>query len=419
MALALIDLLGWLAAAYLLTLLANHLRLAWQGRRPQGWALAAVLPLSGPRLVDAPVVLLQIPVFNEGPVVAGALQAALALDWPAARLTIQLLDDSTDASADLAQALLKTVPPGGPTVEHLRRATRTGFKAGALLDGLARSDAPYVAMLDADFRAPSDWLRRAVGVLEAAPRAAFVQFRFEFSNRSRNWLTRGQQLSVDAHFLAEQAGRAGGREPFQFNGTGGVWRRAAIDAAGGWSSDTLAEDLDLAMRAFAAGFEARLVLDPPLTCEAPASLGDWRTQQQRWSTGFVQVALKCTPLVLHAPWSRLARLSTLLLLGLQLALPSFLIAAAALLLDGLCRGWTGMHAALALLATVFAAVALVAITYPPFLHLKRGGVTGFMTALVALPSLLIYMALSNSAAVLAAPFRRGKVFVRTPKSGQG
>jgi cellulose synthase/poly-beta-1,6-N-acetylglucosamine synthase-like glycosyltransferase len=274
-------------------------------------------------------------------------------------------------------------------------------------------------MLDADFRAPPDWLRRAVGVLEASPKAAFVQFRFEFSNRGANWLTRGQQLSVDGHFLAEQAGRAAGREPFQFNGTGGVWRRAAIEAAGGWSPDTLAEDLDLAIRAFAAGFEARLVLDPPLACEAPATLTDWRRQQERWSSGFVQVALKTAPLVWGASWSPLARVSTLLLLGLQLALPCFLVALLAFAGDIAVRGLGAMHIVLGAAALLCAGAALAAITAPPFRRLRRGPPTAYVKALFALPSLLIYMALMNSAAVLAAPFRKHRVFVRTPKSGRG
>jgi len=419
MTLVLVDLAGLIAGLYLAVLLANHLRLAWRARRPTGWCLAAALPLPVERFGSAPAVLLQIPVFNEGPVLAQALAAALALDWPAQRLTIQLLDDSTDASTAQAQALIAALPPDGPRVEHLRRERREGFKAGALAQGLARSQAPYVAMLDADFRAPPDWLRRAVGVLEASPHAAFVQFRFEFANRDQNLMTRGQQLSVDAHFFSEQAGRAAAREPFQFNGTGGVWRRAAIDAAGGWAADTLAEDLDLALRAFAGGHEARLVLDPPLTCEAPADIAAWRRQQERWSSGFVQVALKVAPLVVAAPWSRLARASTLLLLGLQLALPGFLITVAAFVGDALLRGFGVGHLLLAAATALAGGSALLAIAAPPFFRLRRGGPADFLAALVALPGLLIYMALTNSAAVLAAPFRKHRVFVRTPKSGRG
>ena len=415
--LVLIDLAGVLAALFLAVLLANHLRFAWEARRPTGWCQAAALPFPSGR--PAPDVLVQIPVYNEGMVLAAALQAALALDWPADRLTIQLLDDSTDGSADRAAALIAGLAVGGPRVEHLRRAMRDGYKAGALAEGLVRSRAAYVAMLDADFRAPRDWLCRAIGALEAAPRAAFVQFRFEFSNRDQNWMTRGQQLSVDAHFLAEQAGRAACREPFQFNGTGGVWRRSAIDAVGGWSADTLAEDLDLAMRIFAAGYEARLVLDPPLSCEAPADVAAWRVQQERWSAGFVQVALKAAPLVWTAAWPRLTRASTLLLLGLQFALPCFLLAVAAFLLDGFLRGFDLRHLLIAAGAAIVATTALLAITAPPFFRLRRGGKQRYLTTLVALPALLIYMALANSAAVLAAPFRRHRVFIRTPKSGQG
>jgi len=230
-------------------------------------------------------------------------------------------------------------------------------------------------------------------------------------------MTRGQQLSVDAHFLAEQAGRQACGDPFQFNGTGAVWRRAAIEAAGGWSPDTLAEDLDLTFRAYAAGWHGLLLLDLLLACEAPADLAAWRVQQARWSAGFVQVARKALPLVWRSGWPFSRKAGSTLLLGLQLGLPCFLVAVAAFALDAALRGFGPAHAAILISAGLMVAVSAVAITLPPFRRLRRGGMLRYGATLAMIPALLVIMAAANSAAVLAAPFGRRHVFVRTPKAG--
>ncbi len=404
-----LALIGIAAGLFLLALLGQHLLLAVRARSYQ--------PPPQELNTTQPAILLQIPLYNEATSVEGALASALALDWPRGKLTIQLLDDSTDATAALAAAAIACLPPAGPRVQHIRRSNRQGFKAGALAEGLQRCDAPLVAILDADFRAPPNWLHLAAAALAADEEAAFVQFRFEFSNRHQNWMTRGQQFSVDAHFLAEQAGRQAGGDPFQFNGTGAVWRREAIAAAGGWSDDTLADDLDLTFRAYAAGRHGLLLLDPPLTCEAPADLAAWRIQQARWSTGFVQVARKALPLVWHADWTLRAKLGSTLLLGLQLGLPCFLIAAAAFILDVLLRGFGTMHGTILCLAGFMVLACAVAITLPPYRRLRRGGMIRYGATLTTIPVLLVFMAVANSAGVLAAPFKGRQEFVRTPKAG--
>jgi cellulose synthase/poly-beta-1,6-N-acetylglucosamine synthase-like glycosyltransferase len=405
----LVDALGILAGLFLLALIGQHLRLAFRARRYQPPAQAA-------NSVQ-PAILLQIPLYNEATSVEGALASALALDWPREKLTIQLLDDSTDETSALAAAAIARLPPGGPEVQHIRRTSRQGFKAGALAEGLQSSEAPLIAILDADFRAPANWLQLAAAALAADERAAFAQFRFEFSNRDQNWMTAGQQLSVDAHFLAEQAGRQAGNDPFQFNGTGALWRRAAIEAAGGWSPDTLAEDLDLTFRAYGAGWHGLLLLDPPLTCEAPADLAAWRVQQARWSTGFVQVAKKVLPLVWHSDWKLAAKLGSILLLGLQLGLPCFLLAAAAFVLDAAMRGFGPAHGTILCLAAFISLAAAVAITLPPYRRLRRGGIIRYGATLMMIPALLVFMAVANSASVLRAPFSGRHEFVRTPKAG--
>jgi cellulose synthase/poly-beta-1,6-N-acetylglucosamine synthase-like glycosyltransferase len=405
----LVDLVGLAAGLFLLVLLCQHLRLALKARHYR----------QPPEISNSvrPAILVQIPFFNEAKSVEGALASALALDWPREKLTIQLLDDSTDDTSALAAAAIACLPPGGPDIQHVRRVDRRGFKAGALAEGMLRCDAPLIAIVDVDFRAPKDWLQRAADTLTADESACFVQFRFEFSNRSQNWITRGQQLSVDAHFLCEQAGRLVGGEPFQFNGTGAVWRRAAIEAAGGWSADTLAEDLDLTFRAYATGLHGLLVLDPPLVCEAPANLAAWRAQQARWSTGFVQVALKSLPLIWHSRWTFSAKMGSTLLLGLQLGLPCFLILSTAFLVDIAQRGFGLLHGTLICLAAFIAVGSAIAITLPPFRRLRRGDMVSYGATLIMLPILLVFLALANSASVVAAPFFGRQEFVRTPKTG--
>ena len=406
-----LDVIGALAGLFLLILLGQHLRLAWRSR------LHEIPALSTGQQTNFPQILVQIPFYNEAASVEDALAGAAMLDWPSGKLTIQLLDDSTDETSALAAAAIARLPPGAPTVEHLRRSHRGGFKAGALAEGLARSDALLIAILDADFRPPPEWLRLAAAALLGDDTAAFAQFRFEFANRERNWMTRGQQLLVDTHFYAEQAGRAANGDPFQFNGTGALWRRTAIKAAGGWSSDTLAEDLDLTFRAYGAGWHGILVLDPPLRCEAPDDLVAWRVQQARWSTGFVQVAQKVLPLIWRSAWPLSAKLGSTLLLGVQAGLPCFLVSVAAFVTDALARGFGAVHFAILLASLVLAASCAVAITWPPFRRLRRGGIIRYAATLMSVPALLVFLAAANSAGVLAAPFAVRHEFARTPKTG--
>ena len=235
-----------------------------------------------------PRVCVQVPVYNEPAVVARAVAAACALDYPA--LELQILDDSDDGVTPgrAAHAVAEAVGAGCAAV-HLRRASRAGFKAGALAAGLARTDAPLVAVLDADFAPAPDFLRRLVPALLADPALAFVQARWTHVNAAASVLTRAQAALLDLHFAVEQAGRDRLRRFLPFNGTAGVWRRAAIDAAGGWSGDTLAEDLDLALRARMAGRGGAFLGSVEAPAELPASVRAWQRQQARWAKGMTEV----------------------------------------------------------------------------------------------------------------------------------
>jgi cellulose synthase/poly-beta-1,6-N-acetylglucosamine synthase-like glycosyltransferase len=244
-----------------------------------------------------PSVLVQLPVRDEGALALRVAAAAARLDWPRDRLEIQLLDDgSAEHHEELARAVMALVPQG-VKLSILRRNERTGFKAGNLAFGLKHSEAPYVAIFDADFVPPADFLRRVVPALVADSELAFVQARWTHANRNLNWLTRAQGLLLDAHFAIEQEGRFRAGLPISFNGTAGVWRREAIDNAGGWSGDTLTEDLDLSMRCMLKGWRAAYLKDVEVPGELPETAAAWRSQQARWTKGHAQCARKLLPAI--------------------------------------------------------------------------------------------------------------------------
>ena len=244
-----------------------------------------------------PAVLVQLPVCNEGALALRVVKAASRLDWPADRLTIQLLDDGDAGAHETLAAAVRAVVPEGIDLQILHRGTRDGFKAGNLAHGLKHSDAPYVAVFDADFVPPEDFLRRTVPALVADEGLAFVQARWGHANRTANWLTRVQGLLLDAHFAVEQEARFRAGLPLSFNGTAGVWSRAAIEHGGGWTGDTLTEDLDLSMRCMMKGWRAAMLSDLVVPGELPPTAAAWRAQQARWTKGHAQCARKLLPAV--------------------------------------------------------------------------------------------------------------------------
>lgn len=367
---------------------------------------------------ELPRVLVQIPVYNEPTVVERAVLSAGRLDWPRGRLKVQLLDDSTDLTSDIAVHAIDRLRKDGIDAEHVRRADRGGFKAGALAAGLALDDAPYVAVFDADFVAPPDWLRRAMAPLLAEPRAAFVQTRIEWGNGERNWLTRAQRLMQDAHFAVEQDARAQRGVPFQFNGTGGIWRRAAVEEAGGWSHDTLSEDLDLVLRTHLKGWTGIFLMEPHVVGELPQRLEDFGAQQSRWSKGFVQVARKLLPQVWNSAWSGEAKFTTTVALGQQLVFPALVVGVLGLILSIVGHGhligffrfllWVWL---LAMLAVLFG------MTWSGWRRLQRGSAVRYVVTALSVPALIVYLAVANAGAIVGAAFGRKTEFNRTPKTG--
>ncbi len=246
---------------------------------------------------ELPHVLVQLPVCNEGPLAVRVASAAAHMDWPRDRLTIQILDDGDETLHEELAAQVRSVMPDGVHYQILHRGNRIGFKAGNLAFGLAHSEAPYVAVFDADFVPPSDFLRRTIPVLAGDEGLAFVQTRWGHANRNTNWLTRVQGLLLDSHFAVEQEARFRAQMPLSFNGSAGVWNRLAIEQGGGWTGDTLTEDLDLSMRCVMQGWRAAMLPDVVVPGELPPTAAAWRAQQARWTKGHAHVARKLLPKV--------------------------------------------------------------------------------------------------------------------------
>jgi len=295
----------FLLAALCLVGYGVHAILLLRARRRRGAAYLAGLEAraaaSPAGRSEFPRVLVQLPIYDEPEVAERAVAAVAALDWPRDRLEIQVLDDSDDGTRAIVDRAAERARARGAPLSVLRRERRDGFKAGALDAGLRVSAAEYVAIFDADFEPAPDFLRRALPLFGEEARTAVVQGRWEHSNRERNWLTRAQAVAVDAHFLVEQLARAATGKFLNFSGTAGVWRRAAIDDAGGWRGDTLTEDLDLSYRAQLRGW--RIVFHPGLAvpAELPATLSAYKSQQRRWACGSMQCARKHLGAVWRAP----------------------------------------------------------------------------------------------------------------------
>ena len=242
-----------------------------------------------------PKVAVQLPMFNERAVCQEVIRRACELDWPAKRLVVQVLDDSTDVvTRDLIDAAAEEWAERGVRVEVIRREHRGGYKAGALKNGMNFvGDCPYVCIFDADFQPEPSFLRRTVPYLMHDPRVGYVQARWTFTNANESMLTKVQEISLNFHVKCEQYVSSADGSFFNFNGTAGVWSRDCIRAVGGWESRTTVEDMDLSLRAYLGGYRA--IFLPDVTCknELPSSFYAYRKQQHRWSCGPMQLWCRC------------------------------------------------------------------------------------------------------------------------------
>lgn len=358
-----------------------------------------------------PAVTVQLPIYNEQYVVERLIAAACALDYPRDRLEIQVLDDSTDETREIAQAAVRRYQAAGCQVRYLSRPDRTGFKAGALQAGLAQAHGELIAIFDADFVPPADFLRRTVPVF-ADPQVGCVQARWAHLNDDYSALTRAQALGLDGYFAVEQAARHLGGTFLCFNGTAGVWRRACIEDAGGWQADTLTEDLDLSYRAQLRGWRFVYQPDVAVPGELPVQMDGFKRQQARWAAGGLQCARKILPQLWRAPVPLWVKVEETLYLTRHICYPLILFLA-------LCTLPMVLNPAPAL---DFMAVFLLAALGAPLLYLSAlvALYPRWWTRLSYLPLMMMVgagISLNNSQALWQGWGRAKLVFLRTPKFG--
>jgi cellulose synthase/poly-beta-1,6-N-acetylglucosamine synthase-like glycosyltransferase len=258
-----------------------------------------VLPLPLPRKL--PRVTVQIPLYNEPLVARRIIDAVAAFHWPSEKLEIQILDDSFDDTRRIVDEAAVCWSAKGVDMTVIRRSQRTGYKAGALAHGLIQAKGEFIAVFDADFVPQPDFLNKTVPYFNASD-VGMVQAKWGFFNAGYSWLTRLQSLLLSAHFNVEHEVRFSRGLFFNFNGTAGIWRKTAIEAAGGWSSDTVTEDLDLSYRAQMAGWRFIYLNEVVVPSELPVTLSDFRCQQERWAKGAVQTAKKLLPRLFVSDW---------------------------------------------------------------------------------------------------------------------
>ncbi len=365
-----------------------------------------------------PKLLIQLPLYNERHVAERLMIAASQLDWPSERLVIQVLDDSDDETVALVNRCADRLRREGYSIEVLRRRNRTGYKAGALAHGLGASDAEFVAIFDADFIPPPDFLRRAIQPLLADTRIGAVQCRWDHLNPDENTITQVQAIGLDYHFGIEQAAKSWAELPMHFNGTCGIWRVKAIEAAGGWQADTVTEDVDLSYRAQLAGYRVTYRFNVAVPGEIPDTVEAWRSQQYRWAKGSTQTAMKLLPRIWRSRWPLAHKITAsihlthysmnlLMVIGVlvyPLTIPMFPDFPDEVKLLGILALWAALGGAL---ANYFVSQRLVRgksfgrllRQFPTFLSLGAG------------------LALSNSRAIIDALTSGDAAFIRTPKKG--
>jgi cellulose synthase/poly-beta-1,6-N-acetylglucosamine synthase-like glycosyltransferase len=403
----------YVAASAVLTLhtaMQLWLTLAYRRRRPRP---AARVP------EVLPTVTVQLPLYNERTVVTALLEHVTSLSYPPELLEIQVLDDSTDATSTLVAQFIAKLPADGPTVQHVRRQLRDGYKAGALAAGLATAGGELVVVLDADFRPAPDFLLRLVPHF-ADPQVGAVQSRWTHLNREESLLTQLEAFLLDVHFTVDQVGRSELGCFVNFNGSGGIWRAATIVDAGGWDPDTLTEDVDLSYRAQLRGWRFVYRDDVHVPAELPADLRSFRQQQYRWMKGFAQNAARHIPRLLRSPRPVHVKIHGVA----HLLEPANFVAMLAVILltpivaqsvvDGRTSLWVVLNPLwllnIALLAPVYISPRRDELgTWPERLRFAR--------LWFAYVSFSMAMTVHNAVAVVDGLLGRRSAFLRTPKAG--
>lgn len=367
---------------------------------------------------DWPQVTVQVPIFNESNVGARIVDALVALDYPRERLCVQLLDDSTDETTEVLQLKVDALKDEGFNIELIHREDRRGFKAGALAEAQGAIQGDYLVMFDADFVPEKDFIKKALPFLMEDEALGFVQARWGHLNRGESWLTRVQAMGIDGHFMVEQSARCWNGLYLNFNGTAGIWRVKAIEAAGGWSWETLTEDMDLSYRVQLCGWRTEYLPKVVAPAEIPSTVPAFKNQQFRWAKGSIQCALKILPMV----WAKEGmgwRFVEAFFHMTHYAIHPLMVAMA--ILSWPVLGWSqilgpwgsfGVFSAL--LFSMFSTNLLYILS-----QIKAGTMSPQRG--LELPMLMVLgvgVAINNSKAVLEALIGRPSEFVRTPKKGQ-
>lgn len=363
-----------------------------------------------------PKVTVQLPIFNEQFVIDRLIEACCNLDYPRELLEIQLLDDSTDETKEVAAGIVERYRAMGNPIVYLHRTNRHGFKAGALDEGLKTAHGEFVAIFDADFVPPREWLMNVIHHF-AEPEIGMVQTRWTHLNRDYSFLTQVEAILLDGHFVLEHGGRSRAGVYFNFNGTAGMWRRCAIDEAGGWQHDTLTEDTDLSYRAQLKNWKFKYLQDIECPAELPIEMTAFKTQQARWAKGLIQTSKKILPRVFKSDAPFHTKLEAFYHLTANISYPLMVILSVLLMPAMIIRFYQGWFQMLLIdfplfMASTFSISSFYLVSqkelfphrwYRTFLYLPF------------LMSLGIGLTVTNTRAVLEALFGIQSSFKRTPK----
>jgi cellulose synthase/poly-beta-1,6-N-acetylglucosamine synthase-like glycosyltransferase len=371
---------------------------------------------------ELPFVTVQLPIFNEQFVIDRLMEAVCNLDYPRDRFEIQVLDDSTDETQTVAREMVERYASGAmgmapQPIVYLHRTNRHGYKAGALDKGLDVAKGELVAIFDADFVPPPQWLMQVVHHF-AEPGIGMVQTRWTHLNRNYSFLTQVEAILLDGHFVLEHGGRSRAGVFFNFNGTAGMWRRQTITDAGGWQHDTLTEDTDLSYRAQLAGWKFKYLQDVECPAELPIEMTAFKTQQARWAKGLIQTAKKILPQVMKsdAPWH--TKLEAWYHLTANISYPLMIVLSVLLMPAMIIRSWQGYLQMLLIDFPLFMASTMSVSTFYlvsqkelfPHAWYKKALYVPFLLALGG-----IGLTITNTKAVMEALFGVKSAFARTPK----
>src|SRR5438477_5488432 len=369
------------------------------------------------RFTELPRITVQLPIFNEQFVIDRLVDAVCRMEYPREKLDIQVLDDSTDETVEVASAVVERYAALGYPITYHHRRNRYGFKAGALQEGMKAAKGEFIAIFDADFVPPEDWLMRVVHHF-ADPEIGMVQTRWTHLNRDYSFLTNVEAILLAGHFVLEHGGRSRSRVFFNFNGTAGMWRRKAIEDAGGWQHDTLTEDTDLSYRSQLKGWRFRYLQDVECPAELPIEMTAFKTQQARWAKGLIQTGKKILPRVLKsdAPWH--TKIEAWYHLTANISYPLMIVLSVLLMPAMIIRSWQGLLQMLLIDFPLFIASTMSVSTFYMVSQKELYPRSWYMSILYV-PFVMalggVGLTITNTKAVLEALFGVKSAFARTPK----